>query len=464
VIRTIGIDVEVITRPVADGQAHLAELADVAGRFAAESNTPSLNAFLAYLDAAARTERGLELGPVEVAENAVQLLTVHRAKGLEWDIVAVAGLCDGQFPDPAGMSDAWLQGVGVLPFPLRGDAAELPAFSGSVKDFHAGWRAHAEREERHLAYVAVTRARDILLSSGYRWSEGRVRPSSPSVFLTDMREHAVTEVWVDDPGTENPLRARQATAVWPRDPLPPDSRRALEDGAALVRSFLGTRCEPSPDVRLLLAERDQMAADTGTVALPTQLTVSQLVTLAKDPMDLARQLLRPLPERPARQARRGTAFHAWLERRNGAEALLDLDELPGAADADAVPDADFQELCAAFEASEWASRVPHRVEVPFATLVGGVLLRGRMDAVFTGGDSWEVVDWKTGRVPSGEGARVAAVQLAAYRLAWAELSGSPLATVGAAFHYVRDNVTVRPVDLLDAEGLVNLVDSVPMYE
>ncbi|WP_412540400.1 UvrD-helicase domain-containing protein [Longispora sp. K20-0274] len=461
VITTIGLDVEVITRPATDGMVHLAEFGDVAARFAAESRGPGLGAFLSYLDAAAREERGLEQGPAQVADNAVQLVTVHSAKGLEWDVVAVAGLNDGLFPDPAGKADAWLQGLGVLPFPLRGDAAELPEFTGTIKDFDAAWKAHGEREERRLAYVAVTRARDLLLCSGYRWSENK-RPSQPSPFLTEIREHAQVDTWVDDPGPDNPLRAVRTHKAWPQDPLSPDRRRALSEGADLVRSFLGTPRELSEEVSLLLAERDRTARDSGAVTLPDRLTVSQLVTLAKDPAELARRLRRPLPERPATHARRGTAFHTWLERRNGAETLLDLHELPGAADADAAPDADFEDLRAAFEAGSWADRVPYRIEVPFSTLVGGVLLRGRMDAVFRDGDTYDVVDWKTGRPPTGEAARAAAVQLAAYRLAWAQLADVPIERVRAAFHYVREDRTVRPVDLLDGDGLAALVAGVPL--
>jgi DNA helicase-2/ATP-dependent DNA helicase PcrA len=102
------------------------------------------------------------------------------------------------------------------------------------------------------------------------------------------------------------------------------------------------------------------------------------------------------------------------------------------------------------------------VEVPFATEIGGVLVRGRMDAVFADAGGYDVVDWKTGRRPAGPDADAAAVQLAAYRLAWAALAGVPVQQVRAAFHYVRDGVTVRPADLLDAEALTALVTRVPV--
>lgn len=218
-------------------------------------------------------------------------------------------------------------------------------------------------------------------------------------------------------------------------------------------------------MRLLLAERDRRVARSGAeeVPLPGHLSVSQLVTLRQDPQALARSLRRPMPTRPDPYARRGTAFHAWLEQHFGGDRLLDLDDLPGAADAGAAPDHAFERLREAFLASEWGDRVPVAVEVPFAQSLGdGVVVRGRMDAVFRNDDgSYEVVDWKTGRRPAGAAAEAAAVQLAAYRLAWAELARVPVARVRAGFHYVADGVTVRPTDLLDSDQLAALITGLP---
>jgi DNA helicase-2/ATP-dependent DNA helicase PcrA len=186
--------------------------------------------------------------------------------------------------------------------------------------------------------------------------------------------------------------------------------------------------------------------------------VSELVTLRRDPAELARRLRRPMPAAPAPLARRGTAFHAWLEERFGASRLLDLDELPGSGDATAVPDGALTELQQAFLASPWADRQPVEVEVPFETPLGPLTLRGRIDAVFgTADGGFEVVDWKTGPPPSGAELASVAVQLAAYRLGWARLTGVPVERVSAGFHHVAAGVTVRPVDLLDEAGLVALV-------
>jgi DNA helicase-2/ATP-dependent DNA helicase PcrA len=213
---------------------------------------------------------------------------------------------------------------------------------------------------------------------------------------------------------------------------------------------------------VLLAERAARRAEQ-RVVLPAHLSVSQLVELTDDPSALAARLRRPLPFPPNPMARRGTAFHAWLERRFGGTRLIDDDELPGAADAGAAPDTELGSLQAAFLASEWAARSPHDVEVLFETALDGVGLRGRMDAVFADADGgWTVVDWKTGAVPDDAALPATCVQLAAYRLAWSALSGAPLTRVRAAFHYVRHGRTIRPTDLLDADGLRDLLRAIPV--
>jgi DNA helicase-2/ATP-dependent DNA helicase PcrA len=220
------------------------------------------------------------------------------------------------------------------------------------------------------------------------------------------------------------------------------------------------------DSGLLLAERGrQRERGDGPVEvlLPDRLSVSALVALARDPDELARQVRRPMPQPPARQARRGTAFHLWLEERFGQQRLIDDDDLFAGEDED--PDENLIELKARFEAGQWGGRWPRETEVPFDMLIGDRQVRGRIDAVFgdPDDDSFDVVDWKTGQPPRSKSEKDAvAVQLAAYRLAWSALADVPLGRVRAAFYYVRHDQTVRPADLLDGAGLAALLNAVPV--
>jgi DNA helicase-2/ATP-dependent DNA helicase PcrA len=209
---------------------------------------------------------------------------------------------------------------------------------------------------------------------------------------------------------------------------------------------------------LLLAERDAAGRPADAVR-PRQISVSLLAAAHRDPDEVRRRLRRPLPQAPSRAARLGTAFHAWLESRFARPGLLDLDELPGAADADAADDGRLAALQLAFLASPWADRTPIEVETAFEAVVGDVVVRGRVDAVFADPDGtlW-CVDWKTGP-PSADPAEVEArsVQLAVYRLAFAALAGVPVERVRAVFHHVAEGVTIEPSGLLDADGLRALV-------
>jgi DNA helicase II / ATP-dependent DNA helicase PcrA len=500
--RVLGLDIEVAARPGVDPVAARADLdafTDVADAFTGEGVSgaePTLGAFLAYLAAAQQEEFGLETGRVGESDS-VKLLTVHAAKGLQWPAVFVPGLAMGErsqvFPARPRVSTRWTENPRLIPFGLRGDAGDLPELLGldasSLDSFGEACVARDLAEERRLMYVAATRAAFWLGCSGYWWGEGGTSRLGPSPFLDEVRRSGVAQVsaWAPapEPDAENPLLATVDAADWPATPA---GRRyeAVREAAALVEAAAASSSAPAPeeldalspadrdlvaawnrDAGLLLAERAQRRGDGATqVALPARLSVSSLVSLARDPAELARQVRRPMPRPPARQARRGTAFHQWLEQRYGQQMLIDDNDLfgPDPSTDDETPAEGIAELRSRFEHGEWADRWPQAVEVPFETLVGDRLIRGRIDAVFADapGGGYDVVDWKTGRPPRSEAERSAvSVQLAAYRLAWAALAGVPVAAVRAAFYYVAHDQTVRPADLLDEAGLAALIDQIP---
>ena len=158
-----------------------------------------------------------------------------------------------------------------------------------------------------------------------------------------------------------------------------------------------------------------------------------------------------MPRRPHPAARLGTALHSWIEGQYAVQTLFDLEGLDAADDLDT--DLELAELRAAFLKTPYAARAPLAVEEPFALSVGGRVVRGRIDAVFSAeGGRVEVVDWKSG----GRGS-VSDLQLAIYRLAWADLSGLPLERIDAAFVLVRSGEVIRPERLLDREDVERLL-------
>ena len=211
------------------------------------------------------------------------------------------------------------------------------------------------------------------------------------------------------------------------------------------------------EVDQLLDELAASSAAVRDVVLPRTLSASQVVALADDPEGFARSLARPMPRRPSQAARKGTAFHAWVEHLFEAKPLFDTDDLAGAADdlwSDDVEGPALAELQASFSAGPYGDVAPFAVEAPFELVVAGRLLRGRIDAVYRTDSGYDVVDYKTGLKPSNP--RAVALQLAIYRLAWAGICGVPVDQVGAAFLYVRTGQLVRP-ELASAQEIAALL-------
>ncbi|MCX9192545.1 ATP-dependent DNA helicase [Carbonactinospora thermoautotrophica] len=469
VVTVTGLDVELAANPHAQAarrRESLNAFLDVAAAFADLDGDPSLTAFLAFLRASEAYDRGLD-NSAPTAADSVKLLTAHKSKGLEWDVVVVPNLSATVFPS-GKTRDKWTTQGRVLPHPLRGDAASLPMVpewtAKGCKVFDNAMKEHAALEELRLGYVTFTRPRRLLVASGHWWGPTQKRRRGPSVFLQALRDHCIAgygsvDHWAPEPPEDavNPLLGRAREYVWPR-PYEPDAYAARRSAASLVRAYLaGEPVQPEPDLSAaeralveawdrdldsLLTELREQRARERLVPLPPSLSASQLLKLASDPDGLARELARPMPRQPRVSAQRGIRFHAWVESLFGQRPLLEADDLPGAADEDIATDAELTALQEAFLRTPYAERQPHAVEVPFQLVLAGRVIRGRIDAVYRDGDGFEIVDWKTNREQTAD-----PLQLAIYRLAWAELAGVPLEKVGAAFLYVRTGDVVRPENL-----------------
>ncbi|BCR81101.1 ATP-dependent DNA helicase [Arachnia rubra] len=412
----------------------------------------SLAGLLAWLDAEEEHGDALELA-TPTAEDSVKLLTIHRAKGLEWNTVYLPALSEGVFP---GMDRTgnWNTNSGVLPAPLRGDSEAIPQLAEYSKRGIETYRQELKQEYRlsedRLAYVAATRAKQLLVLSAHTWAPGLKRPRGRSRYFEDaaVLQHSGPSV---PPPEENPQPSATRIASWP---TPVTERAAANSSAAALvqraREVITTGGDETSWVwgsgMASAAEQERIAAWDRDAAflteqlmrrrnqeltLPAGLSATALMELRKDPAAFAERLARRMPREPKRSARLGERFHEWVMSRFSVSPGFDeLDFRPS------PDDPALESLKQAFEASPFSGLVPLGIEVPFLLRWDSLVLRGRIDAVFPSDDpafDALVVDWKIG---DGE---TDPLQLAIYRQAWAKAQDLDPVRVATAFHHVLAN-------------------------
>ncbi len=378
-VSIMGILDDVVSDPLAaGGRAALDAFVDVAASYEAEVPGASLSSFLAYLDMADERENGLEAPVSEPDPQAVQIMTVHASKGLEWDGVVVFAMDDGVFPshskrrtvdwrDGPPTDSGWVRDASALPYPLRGDHMDLPDFDLDVEgeakpsaafkkwlegDYEARLGEHAEREERRLAYVAMTRARSAQLLVGSWMYRTGASPRHPSRYLMEAHAELFAGAGAGGgavSGEDGPLvvpgvgsalvlprpdeeelgrlALTEAEAAFPEGPGP--SRAAVARAAAQVRSEIASM-RADADVFDLLAQMEGEPGVADTVALLEEHRVSleapvveiwqdrvpatSVSELLDDPQAFAARVRRPMPAEPSESSALGTVFHAWAER------------------------------------------------------------------------------------------------------------------------------------------------------
>lgn len=470
ILATLGFWIEVasLSGPARlSARLNLYRFLDLAEEWSPLVGRPSLDAFLDYLDLLLEEETSTELDTAQLStEDAVPLLTVHRAKGLEWEAVFLPAVCTTIFPAGVGVYDDPMTSPSRLPFGYRSDAAALQAIQHDPKALRAELAAQHQAQEWRVAYVAVTRAKRHLTLTGAYWHAPRTARAPSELFeLATRVPDSISRHHEQNPGDPPDI-----DELRPQDRIPaPDPhfdegwqavlRLAAHDPEAIDRAGAEIGAAYDAQVDQLLFTLDGLPDEpTSPDPPPFVASVSDLVTLASCPKRYYWSAVDPLPRRPAAWLRRGIDFHRKVELHNlGVIPLDDADE----AVYDVVGDADVgggEGLAAGsafdrFLGSRFADMKPRWVEAAIDIKVGEGRVRGRIDAVYEPEPgTWEIVDYKSGRHRPDAQRRV---QLQAYAVAVADgaLSMSPPDQVVATFAYFGGDALVEEREIIDGPWL-----------
>ncbi len=398
--------------------------------------------------------------------DAVRLMTVHAAKGLEFPVVCYADLGHGP---PTGLPLVLTDGERLgLRLPTLDHAPRVDAFA------YAGLRARHEgaalAEEQRIAYVAMTRARERLILSGAadfaRWpAVGAAAPAiawlAPAM-VPDLRDRLTAPARVSELELGGvPLRLTlTAAGEEALDPAPVPAAAPLDAGPA------ARRAPPSRPAQLSLFE--ESAGPAPPTPPPEAVSYSSLADHARCGYGyyLRRVLglaavapppgLDPVAGPGPDPAVRGRIVHALLERLDFARPEPPSPAAVRAAAGDLEPDADEVEaiagLVGAFAASPLCARLaaadtPRR-EASFALPLGDILVGGYIDVLAREADGGLlVVDYKTDRVgPEADLAERVARDYEVQRRIYA-LAGlhTGVASVEVAYCFLR-----RPAEIVSA--------------
>jgi ATP-dependent helicase/nuclease subunit A len=438
-----GYDLAVLMRPAGEARfANVRKLTRLAADFEAAEGR-DLRGLLDFLAARADADADAQAATAVEGHDGVRIMTIHSAKGLEFDVVAIPHLSRGLLP---------FSGTPLL---TLGREPEEPRVGMQLRRLGArGINLYSQRElceeaqrreaeeELRLFHVGATRARERLLLSGVinpspssqatpgmavieriaaafeidRENDSTIEipPPEPRPGLDLKREHSEIAVQVSLP---SPERARELTAVHREsDPAP----EAGEGPAPLV----GRRSTPAPGRPLSYTA---ISAHGGGDIAPFDSDVA------------LREGVGEGTSGGEEATTRGRAVHSLLEwsRSNGwREPPADLvGRISASADVGADSQLPGEQLLGPLRAwlgsdffNERVRDERSRAEVPLLVEVADTVLRGSIDLlVEADGAPPLIVDYKTDRVDGAEVAELARhyeIQQAIYALAVAEARGA----------------------------------------
>src|SRR5213082_3674550 len=407
------LDLPRFTGPIESLQvsANVQKLAELIGAYCDEHPDQHLAAYLKHLDATEAAQADEEIAPLDETVNAVHLMTIHQAKDLEFGLVIVPHLVEGRFPSSR-------RGEGLtLPNELLKE--ELPA-----AELHLA-------EERRLAYVALTRAREEIVCTLASRYEG-VRDWRPSRFLTPVRGEGAREL----------------------------------AGPQLLAVTVGV-VEVARQVELPLNDAPPIAA----------LSYTQVDTYLRCPQMYQYRFVFRLPTRPRPQMQFGRILHEALKDSLGSierdrpltwamvnaayVAAWARERFCAPEQAPSLQDLGRSYLRRAFDAGDLSK--PLLLEQPFSLRVDGLRLSGRIDRVDRHADGmYEVIDYKTGSVKRATDLQ-RDLQLGVYALAAREVFRfDPLKL---SYYYLETGARVtvdKPVERLeeDRQTIVSVADGI----
>lgn len=378
----------------------------------AKSDTQTLPEFLEYLDFFEQANGQINLDE-ELPDDAVKLMTVHAAKGLEFEHVFILRLSKGGFP--------CAQRPHVLEFPVALMREEQPE-----GDFHI-------QEERRLFYVALTRARQRLTLTFVHNKRSR-----PSPFLDDILE---------DPQIQKSDVERLTPKLPPAEPAPPPAAELFPSSLPLFPA-----ASELPRVDSQIGRWAQSFSPPAP--RPLQLSASGIDTYRSCPQKYLFTRIWGIREGPRAATSFGNIMHTTIkyfmgELRKGIkltyEEVADIfrREWTTAGFEDDYQQEEYKkdglEQLRAFHAHVLGALPEVRDLEKFFELVvdQDTVITGRLDQVNTiRGRQVEIVDYKTGR-PKNEAAAKKDLQLSVYAMAAREVL--ELDPVRLTFYYLQTN-------------------------